>query len=453
MRLLPLLGRLAAACLALCPMAAGAQIPADFYRGRSIDLYIGYSAGGGYDVYARALARHMGRFIPGNPTIVPKNMPGAGSLVLANWLYNVAPRDGTAFGTIARGVAFDPLLGSTKAQFDAAKFNWIGSMNDEVSICAAWHTTGVTSLEQVMHKELTVGGSGPAADTDQFPKVLNDTIGTRFKVVTGYPGGNDIDLAIERGEVMGRCGWSWSSVIATHKSWIDESKINILVQLSLSKHPDLPNVPSVMDFARSEEQKQIFKLVFARQPMGRPFLAPPDVPSDRTVALRSAFMEAMQAPDFLADARKMQLGDQSGGGRCGSGDRARGLPDPEVARPQSSGHGQSLGRGASPGLDIGKSLGLQFSDGCNSGRHELQKFVLAGLGWIDIQAFVGDLAKISFDAVLGQADEPLIERNIDRVLLPGSAGAVVEEELHSCSMGDHDQLELASSRIRRPSSG
>jgi tripartite-type tricarboxylate transporter receptor subunit TctC len=307
MHLLVLIGR-AAACLALCPiLAAQAQGSADFYKGRSIDLYIGYSAGGGYDVYARALARHMGRHIAGSPTIVPKNMPGAGSLVLANWLYKVAPRDGTAFGTIGRGVAFDPLLGSTKAQFDAARFNWIGSMNDEVSVCVAWHTTGITRLEQVMRTELTVGGTGPAADTDQFPKVLNGTIGTKFKLIAGYPGGNDIDLAIERGEVMGRCGWSWSSVIATHKQWIDQSKINVLVQLSLRKHPDLPNVPLVMDLARNDEEKQMFKLIFARQPMGRPFLAPPEVPPERTTALRKAFTDTMQDTAFIAEAEKMQL--------------------------------------------------------------------------------------------------------------------------------------------------
>ena len=306
MRLMSLVPNVAAAILAL-GAAGQAQSPADFYKGKNVDLTIGYSAGGGYDVYARLLARHMGRFIPGNPAIVPKNMPGAGSLGLANWLYNVAPKDGTAFGTIGRGTVFDPLLGSTKAQFDAAKFNWLGSMNDEVSVCVSWYTTGITSLEQVKHNELTVGGSGQAADTDQFPKVLNATIGTKFRLVTGYPGGNDVDLAMERGEVMGRCGWSWSSVVATHKSWIDEHKINVLVQLSLSKHPDLPNVPLVMDLANNDEQRQIFKLVFARQPMGRPFLAPPGVPSDRVSVLREAFMDTMKDGDFLAEAEKMKL--------------------------------------------------------------------------------------------------------------------------------------------------
>jgi len=285
------------------PLApADAQNPADFYKDKTVEVYIGYSAGGGYDVYARILARYIGKYIPGNPSVVTKNMPGAGSLTLANWLYNVAPKDGTAFGTIGRGTGFDPLLGSTKARFDAAKFNWIGSMNNEVSVCVSWHTTGITTLEQVTQKELVVGGTGPAADTDQFPRVLNATLGTKFKLVPGYPGGNDINLAMERNEVQGRCGWSWSSVIATHKPWLDEKKINILVQLALSKHPDLPDVPLVMDMAKTDEQKNIFKLVFARQVMGRPFLAPPGIPQDRVDALRTAFMAVMKDKDFLAEA-------------------------------------------------------------------------------------------------------------------------------------------------------
>jgi tripartite-type tricarboxylate transporter receptor subunit TctC len=287
--------------------SANAQPPADFYKGKTIDLYIGYSSGGGYDVYARALARAIGRFIPGNPTVLTKNMPGAGSLVLANWLYNVAPKDGTAFGLIGRGTGFDPLLGSTKARFDASKFNWLGSMNNEVSVCVAWAASGVTSLEQVKERELTVGGSGQAADTDQFPRVLNGTIGTKFKIITGYPGGNDVDLAMERGEVMGRCGWSWSSVVATHQSWLDDKKMNVLVQLSLNKHADMPNVPLVMDLARNDEERQIFKLVFARQPMGRPFLAPPGVPAERVAILRKAFIEALNDPQFRGEADKMRL--------------------------------------------------------------------------------------------------------------------------------------------------
>src|SRR5919198_5493120 len=221
----------AAAVLALCSISSGhTQTSPAFYKGKSIDLYIGYSAGGGYDVYARALARHMGRFIPGNPTIVPKNMPGAGSLVLANWLYNVAAKDGTAFGMIGRGTAFDPLLGSTKAQFDAAKFTWIGSANDEVSVCVAWHTSGVTKWDDVMTKELAIGSTGVADDTYQFPKFASNALGAKFKIITGYPGGNDVSIAMERGEVGGRCGWSWSSIKATRMSWYQQKIIHVLMQ-------------------------------------------------------------------------------------------------------------------------------------------------------------------------------------------------------------------------------
>src|SRR5262249_43398946 len=161
-----------------------------------------------------------------------------------------------------------PLLGSTKAQFDAAKFNWIGSMNDEVSVCVAWHTSGIAKLEDVTQKELTVGGTGPAADTDQFPKVLNATLRTKFKIIPGYEGGNDIDWEMRGGEWMGRCGWSWRGVVATHKLWVEEKKIKVLVQLSLTKPADLPNIPLVMDFPKTDEERRIFRLVFARQPMG-----------------------------------------------------------------------------------------------------------------------------------------------------------------------------------------
>ncbi len=308
MHLGSVIGGAAAFILLLSPtFPVHAQTPAQFYKGKNVDFYIGYSVGGAYDLYARTIARHLGRHIPGNPAIVPKNMEGAGSLRLANWLYNVAPKDGTAIATIGRGTGFDPLLGSKGAQFKADQFTWIGSANNEVSVCVAWKNSGFNKLEDVMAKELIVGGTGQAADTDQFPRILNGVLGTKFKIVTGYPGGNDVTLAMERGEVKGRCGWSWSSVLATHKRWVDDKSINILVQLSLDKHPDLPNVPLAMDFAKTDEQKRIFRLIFARQVMGRPFLAPPGVPKDRADALRAAFDATMKDPEFLADATKAQL--------------------------------------------------------------------------------------------------------------------------------------------------
>jgi tripartite-type tricarboxylate transporter receptor subunit TctC len=298
---------LTAMIAAMIATGAQAQSVADFYKGKNVDLYIGYSVGGAYDLYARLLARHMGKHIPGNPTILPKNMEGAGSLRLANWLFNVAPKDGSAFGIFGRGTGFDPLLGNKAAVFDATKFNWIGSANNEVSICVAWSTSGITKFEDLQSKPLIVGGTSTSADTDQFPRIVNGVLGTKMKVVTGYPGGNEVGLAMERGEVQGRCGWSWSSVKTTHKKWLEEKKFTVLVQLGLDKHPDLPDVPLIVDLAKNDEQRQILKLIFARQVMGRPFIAPPGVPQDRVDALRKAFMATMQDPEYLADAEKTQM--------------------------------------------------------------------------------------------------------------------------------------------------
>jgi tripartite-type tricarboxylate transporter receptor subunit TctC len=306
-----LLNFVRAATVAMMIVAAGGsafgQSVGDFYKGRNVDLYIGYSVGGAYDLYARVLARHMGKHIPGNPTVVPKNMEGAGSLRLANWLYNVAPKDGSVFGIIGRGTGFDPLLGNKAAQFDGNKFTWIGSANNEVSVCVAWNTSGVTKFEDLLKTELIVGGTSTSADTDQFPRIVNGVLGTKMKVVTGYPGGNEVGLAMERGEVKGRCGWSWSSVKSTHHKSLDEKKFSILVQLALEKHPELPDVPLVIDLAKTDEQRQILKLIFARQAMGRPFVAPPNIPQDRAAALRNAFMATMQDKEFLADAERMQM--------------------------------------------------------------------------------------------------------------------------------------------------
>jgi tripartite-type tricarboxylate transporter receptor subunit TctC len=288
-------------------VAARADSVEDFYRGRTVEVYVGYSTGGGYDIYARMLARHMGRFIPGNPTLVPKNMPGAGSLRLANWLAQAAPRDGSAFGTIGRGTAFDPILGEPGAQFKGTDFTWLGSMNHEVSICASWHDSGVTRFEDLLTKELLVGAVSNNDDTGQFAHVLNAVLGTKLKIITGYPGGNDVLLAMERGEVKGRCGWSWSSVLTARRSWWTDKKINILVQLALGKHPDLPDVPLVTDLAKNPAQRQMLRLIFARQVMGRPFFAPPGVPAERVAALRKAFMDTMADKDFLADAAKARL--------------------------------------------------------------------------------------------------------------------------------------------------
>jgi hypothetical protein len=218
-----------------------------------------------------------------------------------------AAKDGTEIGTIGRGIAFDPLLGTPGVEFDPLKFTWLGSANNDVSVCVSWYTSGITKLEDLYTKEMTVGGTGGGSDTDVFPAVLNGVLGTKMKVIHGYPGGSDVDLAMERGEVQGRCGWSWSSVVATHPEWVAQHKINILAQLSLSKHPDLPNVPLILDLAKTPDQRQIFKLIFARQVMGRPYLAPPGLSAERAKSLQQAFSDTMKDPSFLTDAKKQKL--------------------------------------------------------------------------------------------------------------------------------------------------
>jgi tripartite-type tricarboxylate transporter receptor subunit TctC len=304
-----MLVRCATAAILAAASASGtrAQTPAEFYKGKTVDFYIGYSVGGGYDLYARLVARHIGKHIPGNPNVVPKNMEGASSLRLANWLYNAAPKDGSVLGASSRSMAFEPLLGHKAANYDAAKFTWLGSANNEVSVCVAWETSGVTTFDELLTKELTIGSTGSGDDTYQFPRIVNNVLGTRFKIVTGYPGGNEIGLAMERGEVQGRCGWSWSSIKSIRRDWVEQKKIAILIQMALAKHADLPDVPLVIDLAKTDEQKRIFQLIFARQVMGRPYLAPPHVPGDRAAALQKAFMATMDDKEFLADAAKAKF--------------------------------------------------------------------------------------------------------------------------------------------------
>ena len=302
---------LAAACFAgvtaLAPSAAFADAVADFYKGKRVTVYVGYSAGGGYDLYARTIARHIGKHIPGKPDVIVKNRTGAGSLVLANELYNKMPRDGTVFGTIGRGIPMDPLFGHKKAKFDATKFTWLGSANNEVSLCVSWHKTAIKSADDMLKKKWIVGGVGAGSDTDIFALVINNTLGAKMKLVTGYPGGSDINLAIERGELDGRCGWSWSSIKSTGAKWLKEKKINLLIQMSTATHPELPNVPFVLDFAKTDRDRKILELIYARQVWGRPFMGPPGIPADRAKALQNAFMATFKDPEFQAEAKRSRL--------------------------------------------------------------------------------------------------------------------------------------------------
>ncbi len=284
------------------PLAA--QGVADFYRGKTVTLTVGYSAGGGYDTYARILARHMGRHIPGNPAIVVQNAPGAGSLKAANYLYNVAPKDGTAFGMFGRGIALEPLIGSSNAaQFDATKFLWLGSGTDEAAVVVIWHTKQIRTWADMLAKPFTVGGEGTGSDPDVYALMLKNVFGVKLNLVSGYPGTAEMALALERGEVDGRASWSWSSLKSLKPDWIAGNKVYLPVQLNLTKSPDLPSVPMIGDFATNDRQRQILKLVLSRQTMGRPFMAPPQIPPERQAALRKAFDETMKDPDFLAEAK------------------------------------------------------------------------------------------------------------------------------------------------------
>jgi tripartite-type tricarboxylate transporter receptor subunit TctC len=305
MRCIPAL--LAVALGAAQTDTAHAQPVADFYRGKTITMQIGYTSGGGYDLYARVLAKHMGRHIPGNPTVVPQNMPGAGSLRLANFLYIAAPKDGTVLGMIGRGMPMEPLIGASQAQYDARRFTWLGSGSDQVSLCATWATSPVKSWSDMLAKSFTVGGEGSGSDPDMFAAMIKNLFGVKIRLVSGYPGGAEINLAMERGEVDGRCGWSWSSIKITKPDWLTGKKINLLVQMALRKSSDLPDVPLITDLATNDRDRQILKLILGRQQMGWPFLAPPDVPADRAQALRKAFDDTMKDAEFLAEAKQRQL--------------------------------------------------------------------------------------------------------------------------------------------------
>jgi tripartite-type tricarboxylate transporter receptor subunit TctC len=307
---------LAAACtavlLGLSLEPATAQSVANFYSGKSINLLIGFSAGGGYDLYARTLARYMGRYIPGNPGIVPQNMPGAGSLKVVNYLYNAAPKDGTAIAHFAPGILFERLLGRPSAesgQFEATRFTWLGSVSKEVSVCAFIAAAGIKSWQDMQTKPTVIAASGGGAESDVFPTVLRNMFHLPIKLVTGYPGGNEMVLAMERHEVDGRCGWSWTSMLSRNKAMLDSKAINLTLQIALQKdkHPVLQNVPVIVDITDDPAKKAALKLIVSRQGIARPFAAPPDLPPERARALREAFDATMKDPDFLAETQRLAL--------------------------------------------------------------------------------------------------------------------------------------------------
>ncbi len=291
------------ALLAGWPVAASSDPVEDFYRGKKLDMIIGYSPGGTYDLYARLVARYLGNYLPGKPLIIPRNMPGAGSRAAANWVFNVAPRDGTVLATADQSLSLQQAVGEKGISFDTTKFIYIGNPNIENNTTATWYKSGIKTLDDAKRREVTMGATG-GSTSSQYPRAMNALLGTRFKVVLGYQGGNDVNLAMERGEVDGRGSNSWTSWKSTRPDWVAEKKINILVQIGLAKAPDLPDVPLLMDLGTNDEDRALLRLLSASTNVGRPIFTAPDVPPERVAALRKAFDAMVSDPAFLAQARK-----------------------------------------------------------------------------------------------------------------------------------------------------
>ncbi len=282
--------------------SAQAQTVEEFYKGRQITMLVGSGAGGGYDVYARVWARHAQRNIPGQPQIVAKNMPAAAGIAAANTLANTSDKDGLTLAALPNGIAMDPLAGNVQARFDALKFGWIGSIGKLQNVCATWHTSPVKTIKDAQTREVLVAGAGATSNSAIMPRILNDLIGTRFKVIVGYDPTAGLNLALERGEAEGICGLSWSTIKASRPHWIRDKLLNVIVQVGIDKLPDLPDVPSAIDFVSDASSRQVLELVLIRQEIGRPIVFPAGVPGLRVAALRSAFMATLKDPEFLAEA-------------------------------------------------------------------------------------------------------------------------------------------------------
>src|SRR5262245_3569832 len=296
----------AAAIIGL-PIAAHADPVADFYRGRQINLILSADAGGGYASYANAFAPYFASHVPGRPQVVVQNMPGAGGIRAMTYFATLAPRDGTTIGFVHSSVPLAPLFGAPGARFDPREMQWIGSMNSATAICVAWHTSPIKTAQDLFDKEFVVGSSGAGSQMETFPIMLNRLFGMKTRVVSGYKGGNEIYLAMERGEIDGRCAGLVSSINATRPDWFAQKKVNVPIQVALARDPLFPDVPAVGEFAKDARTRQIIELLVAPQQMDRPLLVPPGVPAERVAALRAAFHATMTDPGFIAEAARQHL--------------------------------------------------------------------------------------------------------------------------------------------------
>jgi tripartite-type tricarboxylate transporter receptor subunit TctC len=292
--------------LMLIPAASSAMADevADFYRGKNVELQIGFGTGGGNDTWGRMVSRHMPRHLPGNPNFIPKNVPAAGSLVVANTIYNSAPKDGTVLGMIARGIPFEPLFGGKGTQFDALKFNYLGSPSRDSNMCAVWHTHPVKTAKDLFTVPTVIGSTGSGAESHVFPILLENLLGMKIKIIKGYKGSRDIMLAIERRELDGIC---LGTETVRRTSQYKEGKFRIVLQMATEPDPVLGDLPLVTEFAKSPEDRAALDLIFARVDVGRPFVAPPGVPQARVEALRKAFTATMDDPEFQKDMAKVKF--------------------------------------------------------------------------------------------------------------------------------------------------
>lgn len=304
--------RLIAISLAGAMMCGGASVAAadpvsDFYKDHQITMILSADAGGGYGSYANAFAPYLSAHIPGKPKIIVQYMPGAGGLRAMNYLYSSAPKDGSVIALVHSSVPFAPLYGESAAKFDPRKFGWLGSIDATSGICVAWHNSKVKTWQDLFDKQYVVGGSGAGSQMETLPAMLNKLFGTKIKVISGYRGGNEVYLAMERGEVDGRCGSLVSSINSTRPNWFPQKLVSVPVQIALERDPEFPNSPALIEFAKDARTKQILQLILAPMSMDRPILTPPGVPVDRVAALKTAFHAAMIDPSFLADAKKQRI--------------------------------------------------------------------------------------------------------------------------------------------------
>jgi tripartite-type tricarboxylate transporter receptor subunit TctC len=283
-----------------------AQSVAEFYAGKQITLIVGASAGGGYDTQARLVARHLGKHVPGNPTILVQNMPGAGSLTATNYIENAAAKDGSVLALVMRSMLLIKNWSPASVRFDLGHLNWIGSINSEVAVAAAWHTAPHKTVKDLFEKELIVGGT-TGVDPETTPRLFNALLGTKFRIVNGYPGTTEIILAMERGEVQGIGDWSWSSMKAARPDWLRDRKITLLMQAALQKDPELPDLPSALDFVKNDADRKVMELYLTQKTVARPLIAPPDIPVERLAALRAGFIALAKDKEFIADAQNARL--------------------------------------------------------------------------------------------------------------------------------------------------